>query len=66
MRRVEETLRADQQRLLVIETSSTPTYDRTRAFYDRHGYRAVATVPDYFSDGDHMVLYHKDLRITGT
>jgi hypothetical protein len=48
---------------LVIETSSTPRYDKTRRFYERSGYRQVAVVPDYFEDGDHMVLFHKDLRV---
>ena len=30
---VEEDLRAREQRLLLIETSGTPPYDRTRSFY---------------------------------
>ena len=63
VRWVEDTLRAQEQRLLVIETSSTPRYDKTRRFYERSGYRQVAVVPDYFEDGDHMVLFHKDLRV---
>lgn len=63
LRWVEDTLRARGQRLLVIETSSTPRYDKTRRFYERSGYRQVAVVPDYFEDGDDMVLFHKDLRV---
>jgi GNAT superfamily N-acetyltransferase len=61
LRWVEQRLRDDGQRLLVIETSSTPAYDKTRRFYERNGYRSVATVPDYYEDGDHMVLYYKRL-----
>jgi ribosomal protein S18 acetylase RimI-like enzyme len=64
LRHVERVLRADEQRLLVIETSGTPMYDRTRRFYAKLGYDAVARVPDYFTDGDDMVLFAKDLRKT--
>ena len=61
LRWVEDTLRAQGQRLLVIETSSTPRYDKTRRFYARSGFQQVAVVPDYFEDGDDMVLFHKRL-----
>ncbi|MEL7370283.1 MAG: GNAT family N-acetyltransferase [Myxococcota bacterium] len=59
---VEHALREADQRLLLIETSGTPAYESSRAFYARGGYREVARVPDYFADGDDMVLFHKDLR----
>ncbi|MEO1336731.1 MAG: GNAT family N-acetyltransferase [Myxococcota bacterium] len=59
---VEHELREADQRLLLIETSGTPEYESSRAFYARGGYREVARVPDYFADGDDMVLFHKDLR----
>jgi len=65
LRWVEERLRNEGQRVLVIETSSTPAYEKTRRFYERNGYLNVATVPDYFEDGDHMVLYYKRLGRTG-
>jgi ribosomal protein S18 acetylase RimI-like enzyme len=58
---LEAALRARGQRLLVIETSSLPAYERTRRFYARCGYREVARVPDYFEDGDDMVLFWKRL-----
>ncbi|MBL8683166.1 MAG: GNAT family N-acetyltransferase [Myxococcales bacterium] len=60
---VEQVLRASGQRLLLIETSSTPQYERTRAFYAKHGYTREAVVRDYFTDGDDMVLFRKDLRV---
>lgn len=59
---VEGVLRERQQRLLVVETSGTPQYDRTRRFYEKLDYTAVARVPDYFADRDDMVLFRKDLR----
>lgn len=59
---VETTLADREQRLLVIETSGTAAYERTRRFYVQCGYTAVARVPGYFQDGDDMVLFLKDLR----
>ena len=48
-------------RLLMVETSSTPKYDMTRAFYHNLGYAKVATLPDYFCDGDSKVIFCKRL-----
>lgn len=61
---VEDQLRSENQRLLLIETSGTTQYDGTRRFYEGGGYREVARIPDYFEDGDAMVLYKKDLRVS--
>jgi ribosomal protein S18 acetylase RimI-like enzyme len=46
-------------RLLEIETSSTPHYEPTRKFYLKHHYRIVAQKPDYYADGDDMVVFSK-------
>jgi ribosomal protein S18 acetylase RimI-like enzyme len=35
---------------------------RARSFYERHGYLAVAELPDYVVDGAAEVLMHKRLR----
>lgn len=59
--RVERNLRDRGQRLLVVDTSGTTQYDRTREFYVRCGYSAVARVPDYWSDGDDLVMFIKRL-----
>jgi ribosomal protein S18 acetylase RimI-like enzyme len=60
--RVEDDLRDRGQRLLVVDTSGTAQYDRTRDFYVRCGYTAAARVPDYWSDGDDLVVFVKRLR----
>ena len=57
MRRVEQDLRDAGQRLLVVRTSGTSQYDDTRAFYRRLGYAEHARVPDYWTDGDDLVLF---------
>ena len=48
-------------RLLLIETSSTPHYEPTRRFYRKYGYDQPATIPDFYADGDGMVVFSKRL-----
>lgn len=57
MRHVEQDLRDQGQRILVVRTSGTAQYDRTRAFYERLGYTEHARVPDYWTDGDDLVIF---------
>jgi ribosomal protein S18 acetylase RimI-like enzyme len=57
MRHVEQNLREQDQRMLLIRTSGTARYDQTRAFYKGLGYSEHARVPDYWTDGDDLVLF---------
>ena len=61
MRHVEQDLRDQAQRLLVVRTSGTARYDRTRGFYQGLGYIEHVRVPDYWTDGDDLVLFTKRL-----
>lgn len=56
---VEQEIRASQGRMLLIETSSLEHYELTRRFYLKHQYQQAAVVPDYYADGDHMVVFRK-------
>jgi ribosomal protein S18 acetylase RimI-like enzyme len=58
---VEAAVRAADGRLLLIETSSLASFERTREFYRKHGYDEVAHIPDYFSDGDGKASFVKRL-----
>ena len=49
-------------RLLIIETSSLPRYEAARRLYQRHHYREVARIPDFYADGDDRVIYAKRFR----
>lgn len=62
LRHVEDDLRSREQRLLLVETSALPAFDRARAFYHACGYDEEARVRDYFQDGDDMVLFRKALQ----
>jgi GNAT superfamily N-acetyltransferase len=59
--RAEEDVRRAGGRLLLIETSSLPHYERTRAFYLKHGYELHAVLRDFYADGDDMVVFSKRL-----
>lgn len=61
MNEVERRLREANARLVLVETSATPEYDRARAFYASLGYEEEARVRDYFADGDDMVMLRKRL-----
>ncbi|WP_425093712.1 GNAT family N-acetyltransferase [Tropicimonas sp. S265A] len=49
------------QRLLIVDTSDASAFADARAFYRATGYAQVATVPDYWADGDAKVTFAKSL-----
>jgi GNAT superfamily N-acetyltransferase len=59
LRYVEEDIRRAGGRQLLIETSSLPHYELTRRFYLKHGYENACAQPDYYADGDDMVVFRK-------
>ncbi|RKN38241.1 GNAT family N-acetyltransferase [Micromonospora endolithica] len=58
---VENDLRTRHQRLLLIQTSALPAFDRARAFYRTCGYDEEARVRDYYETGDDMIMFRKAL-----
>ena len=58
---VEEEIRKEGGRLLVIETSSKESYGETRAFYEKIGCTLAAQLPDYYDEGDDKLIYLKSL-----
>jgi len=57
----EEAVRKLGGRLLIVETSGLPKYEATRAFYHATGYTLEATLKDFYSDGDDLVIFTKRL-----
>ena len=49
-------------RLVIIETTGRPDYAATRGFYQARGYRAAATIPDFYAPGDDQVVFVKAVR----
>ncbi len=48
-------------RRVYIETSSREPYEHTRRFYEHNGYQTEATLREFYSPGDHKVIYVKAL-----
>lgn len=61
LERVEREVRAMGGRMLVAETSGTPPYQAARGFYQRHGFREQARIPDFYQPGDAKVVFVKTL-----
>jgi len=59
VRWLEEKIRTDKGRMLIIETSSQPKYEPTRRFYLNLDYREIARIPDFYGPGDVRVIYGK-------
>lgn len=62
---VEQDIRHRGGRLLVVETSATAPYRKTREFYARLGYMQAADIPDFYADGDGMAIFTKRLIPAG-
>lgn len=58
---IEESLRSDGQRLLLIETSTGSEYAGARGLYEKSGFMREASVRDYWADGYDLILYRKPL-----
>ena len=58
----EADLKRQRARLVLIETSSRPSYETPRAFYRKHGYQELARILDYYAVGDHKLIFGKTLQ----
>ncbi len=59
--RVEADLRAEEARVLLIETSGVEDFAAQRRFYRRLGYREEARIHDFYAEGDDKVIFWKTL-----
>jgi ribosomal protein S18 acetylase RimI-like enzyme len=63
MKSAEKEIIRAKGRLAIIETSSTPAYEKTRHFHLSHGYEIVARIPDFYSPGDDKLILRKRLKV---
>jgi GNAT superfamily N-acetyltransferase len=61
LNRVEAEVQARGGRLLLIETSGTPSYALARQFYETCGYRCEAVIHDFYAPGDDLLAFSKPL-----
>lgn len=59
---LEEQVRLLGGRMILVETSSIPSYQRTQRFYELKGFKEVGRLPDYYSLGNDRITYCKRLR----
>jgi len=48
-------------RCIYIDTSSTQPYLAARGLYEKHGYRVVGLLEDFYRKGDHKVIFMKEV-----
>ena len=61
LRFVENEVRRQAGRMLLIETSSKRSYAPTVRFYQRAGYREISRIKDFYRIEDDKVVFSKDL-----
>lgn len=62
MSHIEALLAQRGERVLLVETSGLPEFERTRAFYLRNGYTREAVIRDFYNAGEDKIVFHKALR----
>jgi ribosomal protein S18 acetylase RimI-like enzyme len=62
MSAAEEDIMRAGGRLVLVETSSKPGYEKTNLFYQKKGYKEVARIIDFYMVGDDQVIYEKRFK----
>ncbi len=61
LRHVEQVLAERGERVLLVETSGLPAFERTSAFYRRCGYDVEARIRDFYQTGEDKIIFLKAL-----
>jgi ribosomal protein S18 acetylase RimI-like enzyme len=61
MKSAEKEIVRAKGRLALVETSSTPAYEKTKNFYLGQGYEIVCRISDFYSPGDDKLILQKRL-----
>lgn len=59
---IEDYLQHNKKRLLIVETSSDNQYALTRKFYLKLGYTHIATITDFWNEGEDKIVFWKKLN----
>jgi ribosomal protein S18 acetylase RimI-like enzyme len=63
LQKVEEFVQQNHGRYLHILSCDIPSYAAARGFYQKHGYRKVAEIPNYYVEGEGRVDYLKEFQV---
>lgn len=58
---IENYLKRKNARLVLIETSGKPSYEKERRFYEKNRYDKLVEIKDFYNIGDSLVIYGKYL-----
>ena len=61
MSHIENLLRKNGHRILLVETSGLPEYEQTRNFYHKCEYHQEALIRDFYQEGEDKVVFWKKL-----
>ena len=61
MEYLEDELKKEGHRVLIVETSGTADFELTRRFYEKLDYSKEAVIRDFWSEGDDKIIYWKKL-----
>ena len=59
MKHAENDIKSKHGRLIMVETSGKPDYNKTRKFYDKLNYKRTCQIPDYYAPGDDLIMFAK-------
>jgi GNAT superfamily N-acetyltransferase len=63
LKHVEHALASRGERVLLVETSGLPTFERTRTFYLKNGYDQEARIREFYNVGEDKIVFRKALPI---
>lgn len=58
---IEQFLKERGERILLVETSGLPSFERTRAFYFNNGYIQEARIREFYAAGEDKIVFWKAL-----
>ena len=61
MEYIENELRKNGNRILIVETSGKPEFELTREFYIKCNYKKQAVIPEFYEKGDDKIVFWKKL-----
>lgn len=61
MQFVEQRLREQDARLVLVETSGLPAFERTRTFYRKIGYEQEARIREFYAPREDKIVFRKVL-----
>jgi len=63
---MEEFVTREGARRIYVETSSTPPHEAARCLYEKHGCQMVCLLKDFYREGDHKMIFMKEVRCGAT